>query len=324
MPVFHIISLIFIVVNIIIYLGICGLHIYETYGQLNKYSFSINLSMNILERVPRIMELLLYPTITIVLNQTDLIAPTGHQSPYLEYFVIESIYYSEDLIATYFKKSLFGEILKDNLKLKYNLENYLYDNKYSLFKNVQLWERQLNKMGDFCINLALGQIETGEKNPLYSNFNNLYELMSSINDQAFMCKIQGQGMKDSGIKIEFNFILQEITTRYIEYIIHNRTTDDKLNQAMFNFILSEGLEKAFADINMYLVSYFNIIAYALRQDFEKQNNDMLIAQIIFYVLFLLINVEIIISLIVIITKQEKYKKLLSFFVKIPKENDFDI
>ena len=324
LPVFHIISLIFIVVNIIIYLGICGLHIYETYGQLNKYSFSINLSMNILERVPRIMELLLYPTITIVLNQTDLIAPTGHQSPYLEYFVIESIYYSEDLIATYFKKSLFGEILKDNLKLKYNLENYLYDNKFSLFKNVQSWEKKLNKFGDFCINLPLGQIIIAENNDLIANYSNLYEFFDGLNKQAIICKMEFLGTKDSGIKVEFNFILQEITTRYLEFVSFNKTSDKLLKQAMNNFIHSEGFNKAISDAKMYLLFYFNIIAYYIKQDFGDQNNDMLNTQIIYSILFLVINIEIIISLMFIMAKEEKYKQYFSYFSTIPKEEIIEI
>jgi ABC-type oligopeptide transport system ATPase subunit len=62
------------------------------------------------------------------------------------------------MLQNYYQNNLYGPILKDNLKLKYNLENYLYNNKYSLFKNVQYWETMLNMVGDLWINLGKGVI----------------------------------------------------------------------------------------------------------------------------------------------------------------------
>ena len=78
--------------------------------------------MNILERVPRIMELVLYSTITVILNQTTLIPNNNHQSHYLQYFTINSLYYSEEMIQKYFPNNFYGQLLKDNLKLKYTLK----------------------------------------------------------------------------------------------------------------------------------------------------------------------------------------------------------
>ena len=319
LPNSHRFSLIFILINSIIYLGICGINIYEIYDQLYRYKFSINLAMNVLERVPRIMELVLYPSITILLNDTDLIKPVDHQSPYLEFFVIDSLYYSQELIDTFFKNSLYGQILKDNLKLKYNLENYLFDNKYSLFKKVQYWERKLNIIGEFCINMPLGQIIGGEETEIIGVYSNLYEIMEALNNHSIICKTNYPGMKDSGIKIEFNFILQEITTRYLEFVSLNKSTQENLKIAIDNFIKSDGFEKALSDLKMYLLFYFNIISYNIKQDFNEQNNEMTNAQIIYSVLFLIINIEIIISLIIIMTKEEKYKKLFGFFATIPKD-----
>ena len=80
LPYSHRYSLIFILFNFIIYLGLFFLCIYEIIYQIYKYDFSINLSMNILERVPRIMELVLYSTITVILNQTTIIPNNNHQS----------------------------------------------------------------------------------------------------------------------------------------------------------------------------------------------------------------------------------------------------
>ena len=323
LPNSHRFSLIIILFSTLIYFTLCFIDIYEIFNQLNKYDFSINLAMNILERVPRIMELVLYSSISTILNKTDLILPTNHQSHYLEYFKIDALYYSEEMIQTFFQKSLYGQILKDNLKLKYNLENYLYENKYSIFKNVQYWEAMLNKIGDFCINLALGQISSGTIN-VATNYSDLYGLMETINQLSMGCKKESPGIKDSGIKIEFNYILQEITTKYIEFIMYNKTTDENLNKARENFLDNEGYKKVIIDLEMYFGFYFDTIAYAIRQDFKNQNSDSTKTQIIYSILFLIVNVEMIIALLVIFTKEEKYKKHFSYFSRIPKEEDINI
>ena len=276
--------------------------------------------MNILERVPRIMELVLYSTITVLLNQTTTLVPyNNHQSPYLQYFKIDSLYYSEEMIQNYFQNNLYGSILKDNLKLKYNLENYLYNNKYSLFKNVQYWETMLNAVGELWINLGKGVIYSDYIN-LSINATSLYELMQIVNNYALIFKIETPGMKNSGIKIEFNFILQEITTKYIEYVIYDRTNMDNLNEARQNFIDNSDFEKVINDIKLYLLFYFNTITYAVKNDFEEQNNQTTNNQITFSIIFIIINIEIIISLIIIFSKGEKYKKLFSFFSTIPKSD----
>ena len=323
LPNSHRYSLIFIIISILIYLIFCVLGIYEVYNQLNQYEFSINLSMNILERVPRIMELVLYSTISILVNKTDLLLFDNHQSSYLQYFKISSLYYSEELINKYFQNNLYGQILKDNLKLKYNLENYLYNNKYSVFKNVQYWESLLNKIGDFCINLSLGQILTSEET-LTSNFSNLYELVEDINKNAKICKNQISGMKDSSIKIEFNFILQEITTKYIEFIIHDKITEESLGEARRNYIDSDDFDKIITDTKMYFIYYFNTIVYALKEDFDKQNQKMSKNHIMYSILFLLINCIILLSLFFIFLKVEKYKKLFSYYSTIPKDEIINI
>ena len=323
LPNSHQYSLIFILISIIAYIGICSFSIYETYNQMNKYEFAINLSMNILERVPRITELILYSTTSVLVNTTNMIQLSQSQSGYLKYFEIDSLYYSEEMLQNYFQNNLFGQLLKNNLKLKYNLENYLYNNKYNLFQNVQYWENQLNIIGEFCINLPFGVV-TSTNSDFSSNYTSLYEFMQLLNTHALICKTQSPGMKDSGIKIEFNFVLQEITTKYIEFITYNKTTFEKLNEARLNFINTTDFEKIINDVKMYFTFYFNTIVYALKKDFEKQNNDLTNNQLLYSGLFFIVNIEVIISLIFIFSKVEKYKKLFSYFSTIPKDESINI
>ena len=323
LPNSHQFSLIFILISIIVYMGICAVSVYETFNQMYKYEFAINLSMNILERVPKITELVFYSTISVLSNSTRLTEVSERQPQYLEYFKIDSLYYSEEMLKTFFPGNAFGQLLKSNLKLKYNLENYLYNNKYSLFQNVQYWEAMLNTMGEFCINLSMGNLASSTST-FTSNYSSLYEFMQLLNTNAQICKSETPGMKDSGIKIEFNFILQEITTRYIEFVIYDKTSYEKLNQARKNFVDTAEFEKVIADIKMYFSLYFNIIVSALKKDFEKQNDELTNNQIIYSGLFFIINIELIISMIFIFSKGEKYKKLFRYFSTIPKDEIISI
>ena len=313
------ISLIFILISLLIYIGACIYGVFNIYEQIDEYKFSIYLSMNILERVPRLIELVLYSIVTIILNKTELISATSEQSSYLKYFQINSLYYSQEMMDTYFKNNFYGNILKDNLKLKYNLENYLYGNKYGIFKNVQKWEDLLNTLGSFCINYAVGGVFYTEGAKSLSEYDSFYDILEQVNSNSQYCKSETAGIKDSGIKIETNFLLQEITSRYIEFIDSDKSTEEKLDKARANFIFSKNVVKIFNNAKMYFVTYFNIITKALKDDFDEQHKYLANEQIITSAIFLLINIEILIGLIISIMKEEKYKKQFKYFSTIPKE-----
>ena len=143
--------------------------------------------------------------------------------------------------------------------------------------------------------------------------------MEQVNSNSQYCKSETAGIKDSGIKIETNFLLQEITSRYIEFIDSDKSTEEKLDKARANFIFSKNVVKIFNNAKMYFVTYFNIITKALKDDFDEQHTYLANEQIITSAIFLLINIEILIGLIISIMKEEKYKKQFKYFSTIPKE-----
>ena len=106
--------------------------------------------------------------------------------------------------------------------------------------------------------------------------------------------------------------------------MHDKTNAENLSKARQNFINNTDFEKVITDVRMYLLFYFNIITYSVKEDFEKQNSETNKNQIIYSVLFIIVNVEIIISLFFIFSKVEKYKKLFSYFSIIPKDDIINI
>jgi hypothetical protein len=117
--------------------------------------------MNLLERVPKLMGMLIYACLSIITGNDSVISGspfTDPQSKYLSYFQANSLYYSEDVMNKYFKNKYFGVLLRDNLRINYNYNNYLFQETNDIFTNTKIWENSLNVAGDFCINSALGEV----------------------------------------------------------------------------------------------------------------------------------------------------------------------
>ena len=309
------ISLIFIIVGVIIYITIgCG-NIIESKKEKNIRSFSINLSMNILERVPRLMGLLIYSLITIITdNFIKIEGPLNENQPsYLTYFKANSLYYSEDIMNKYFKNNFFGELLKDTLRVNYNFNNYLFQDTEDIFTSTKYYETLLNTKGYFCIYASVGNILHN-----YDNYE-VYDFMEYMNSYTIDCKELDLGIDESGIKLEINYILQELTNKYIEFITYNNS-NITIEQAKDRFLGSSDIKRISLDMQYPLILYYNTIIYAIYYDFENQGKSFINTQILFDSFLLLCNLLIIICLLYVVTKGEKYKSLFAYFLEIPKIN----
>ena len=311
------ISLIFIILSTIIYLSLTCTNITELLSENKIFKYSINLSMNILERIPNLMGILIYSCLTIITGNENLVRPelvNYNQSKYLTYFKTNSLYYSEDIMNKYFKNKYFGKLLKDTLRINYNFDNYLFQETNDIFGNTKEWEKTLNIKEYFCINAAIGEVLS------FQNEYTVYDFTNEINYYATRCKKDNTGINESGAQLEINYILQEITTKYIEFITRNNS-NLSIEQARFNFFASQDMKRIIVDMQLSLILYYNTIAYTVTLDFEKKNNKIINEQIIFSAVLFLVNLIIIIGLLFTITKNEKYKELFCYFSEIPNIND---
>ena len=69
-----------------------------------------------------------------------------------------------------------------------------------------------------------------------------------------------------------------------------------------------------------LILYYNTIVNAIYSDFAKLTNLLIIIQTTFDGVLFLINTLIIICLLSVVLKGEKYKKLFAYFLEMPKNN----
>jgi hypothetical protein len=305
----------FVMTGILLYFSLAIINVAESNSKKLKWKYSINLSMNILERIPKLMEMLVYACIAVVSNNQNVLKVSSNdsQAKYLTYFKVNSLYYSDDIMNKYFKNTFFGKLLRDNYRINYNFNNYLFQEKNNIFINTKYWENLLNIGGHFCIYATIGQ-------KLYSNeWQNIYDLFKEVEHDALNCIEENPGINESGIKLEINYISQELTNKIIEFITYNNS-NISLSQARANFFDSKDIKRIFNDMRHSIILYYNTINEAVYLDFQLQITDLINTQILFDFFLFLIIISISICILVYYIKYEKYKRLFGYFSEIPKTN----
>ena len=275
--------------------------------------------MNVLERIPNLMALLIYASLSVIRNKLNILEGSPYndnQSEYLKYFTANSLYYSKDIMDKYFNKSYFGELLRDNLRINYNFNSYLFQETDNMFTNTINWESLLRISGYYCINAAIGEVLSFDEDYTVYNFT------EEVNYYATLCKQDNTGIDESGAQLEIAYILEEIQTKYIEFVSYN-SSNLNLTQARKNFFSSKNIKRTVIDMQLSLILYFNTISYAINLDFGIKNKIIINQQYIFSVVLIMVNIIIIIGLIFSFYKNEKYKKLFGYFTEIPSTDNTD-
>jgi hypothetical protein len=304
--------------GILLYFSLAIINVAESNSKKLKWKYSINLSMNILERIPKLMEMLVYACITVVSNNQNVLKVSSNdsQAKYLTYFKVNSLYYSDDIMNKYFKNTFFGKLLRDNYRINYNFNNYLFQEKNNIFINTKYWENLLNIGGYFCIYATLGE-------KLYSNEGlNIYDLFKEVEYNALNCIEENAGINESGAKLEINYILQELANRYIEFITYNNSNMN-LSEARANFFNSNDIKKIFNDMEDSIIIYYNTIINAVYLDFQTKINKLIKVQIFYDICLFLFIIIITICFLFVYLKVESYKKLFSYFSEIPRMNGYN-
>ena len=307
------ISLILIIFTFIVYIAFCFANIIGLSSENDIWKFAINLSMNILERIPKIMAMLIYSCLSVIVGKKNLIAGSPYndnQATFFNYFEVTSSYYSKDIMDN-LSNNFFGEILRDTLRINYNFNSYLFQETNNIFTTTRKWELLLREKGYFCINAAIGEVISFQEDYTFYNFT------QEMNNYATLCKNDNTGIDESGAQLEIAYILEEITTKYIEFINYEKYNIN-LDQARENFFGSSDIRRIIMDMQLSLILYYNTISYAVNIDFENKNKEIINQQIMFSGLLLLINLCLIIELLISIWKNEKHKKLFGYFAEIPK------
>ena len=124
---------------------------------------------------------------------------------------------------------------------------------------IKYYEIFLNNGGYFCIYASIGNLFLYQESNNYSS----YDFMKKVNNYTLFCKDLNLGIDESRVKLEINYIFQELNNKYIDFITYNNS-NLTLDQAKDRFFgLSDDIKRIFIDMQYPLILYYDTIIYII-------------------------------------------------------------
>ena len=312
-------SIIFSFCFVIFFSLIIILSTINTIYKKNVWEYSVNLSMNYLEKIPKMIELWLSTYITVVLGKFNLTKFYSkeeykiNQITFLRYFQNFENYDYSELISSDIDDSLFANRLYDCLKVRKNIE---YCENSNLMKNnlikTSLWNKRLNEQNNFCINACLGGL---------TYFNNwiikLDIYFTYINKVTLICIEQSEKINESGLDIQIDYFLHELTYLYLDYV---KIIKANITEARTKFFENENFKIILKDINIPYVYASGAFYNSIYDDMINLTKHISFFNSIFILVIFFIDGLFLIFLIFMIILNGINKKILIFITKIIKKN----
>ena len=290
----------------------------DIHKKRNIWEYAINLSMNYLEKIPKLVELTLSTYLVVILG--DLNRMTYHkkdiyekyQRTYMSYFKKLKNYDNSELLSSNIKDSFFANELFDNYRIKKNLEYCENDGFFkSYFYQTKYWNKKLNENNKYCINAALGGVLFYNK--WISNISNYIQYVDII---AFNCVDENSKLDISGLDLEIDLILYELTFLYLDF---EEKINTNITEARNNFFKNENLKRILRDMNLPFTFASGTLYSATNEDMNNLNNYISKMELFFIIITYIIDGTFICLLILMIISNEKNKSILIFIAKTIKK-----
>ena len=240
-------------------------NVIKLYNNKSLWKYSVYISMNYLQRIPKISELGIYSYFFVLAGHFDKVGSDNkieyikNMPNYMNYFTKLDGYDNSDLISANFNDSLFANILIDNLRIKKNIEFSLQDkNHKKYFAEYKKWNQKLNDNGYFCYNAALGSRRLTDLEPL--NISNFFE---NVDIMAEICYNCNQKIIDEGLDLELNYIYQELTYAFVDFCGEN-----DLEKARDKFYKDSDVQRIINDMKLPFKLAFDTLTVSVVQDMK--------------------------------------------------------
>ena len=313
-PLSTVISIYISIIVTLLFLGAILISLFDLFNKSSTWEYSVNLSMNYLEKIPKIIELGFTAYLSVIngkfkaayypLNEYKL-----RQTKYLTFFLDSKGYDQSELISTNMNPSYFMNKLYDNYRIKKNLEFCENDSKFKgHFSETKYWIKKLNEKNNYCANAALGGALFFNKDLTLVSEYFLY-----VNNMAFSCREEGEKLDESGLDLEMDFILQELSYMFSDFEQQMKTN---LTQARYNFFANPNNLRILKDMNVPFSFGSGAIYSAVNKDMENMNNYISNFELVFIAIIYVIDGLFMLYIFTIVSIKEKDKNILSYITKI--------
>ena len=296
------------------------LNIYDIFKKKNLWEYAVNLSMNYLDKIPNVIEIGLSTVLIIILGKLDVgkyyskEEYKNQQLKFMTYFTKMKNYEESELISSIIKDSYFANRLYDNYRIKKNIE-FAENDKF--FKGFFSLTKSMNKKlteKNYCI---IASCETVQfYNP---SMTNLYEFFNYVDTLAHSCYIENEKLNDSGLDLEIDLILFELTNLYLDFEDRMKTNIDEARKLFFQ---NDNFLRIIRDMNIPFSLGIAALFGTVKVDMDNLISFISFYEIFFISLSFLLEVLFLLYLIFIILYIEKSKNILLYITKILKKINY--
>ena len=313
-PLNSIISIYASIVLALVFVATLIISLFDLYKKSDLWEYAVNLSMNYLEKVPKVIEIGFTAYLSAILGKFKAKYYTlneykSHQNLFLTFFLNRKGYDKSELISTTMNASYFMNKLYDNYRLKKNLEfceNDVFFRNH--FKETKYWIKKLDEKNSFCVNAALGSALFYNKQLI-----TVFDYFTYVDQMAYSCREEGEKLDESGLDLEIDFILQELTYSFNDFQQQMKTNLTLARNAFFG---NQNNLRILKNLNVPFTFGSGVLYLAVDKDMKTLTNYISRYELIFISITFIIDGLFLLYIFWTITFIEKDKNTLIYIARI--------
>ena len=301
-----------------IFILIVVLNMIDINRKRNIWEYGVNLAMNYLDKIPSIIEIGVSTILTIILgvkNNVKYYKKEEYpklQEEFMTYFTRLKNYDNSELISSNIKDSLFANELYNNYRIKKNIKFAEDDDFFKdYFKSSKYWDKKLNEDNNYCINAGLKSVLFFNK--WITTLDIFFQYLEAI---GLTCISENEKINDSGLDLEIDFILHELSFLYIDF---EETENTNITLAREKFFQNENFIRMLKDMNVPFTFAIGTLFSSVNEDITQLNKMITHYELVFISITSIICSIFSCFLIIMLLYNEKMKKILVFIGKILKK-----
>ena len=285
-------------------------YIEESYDSL---IFQNSISTNVLERIPKVVELILYFYISIIFNHPfyTKVEPKNYQESLLSNYYNITLNLEDESFYSILKNSGYANLYYQIMVDRNNLIDFFDDPNHNGKMELTIkWYYEVNSINDYPIYVTY----------IYNNYYNdncngssgkgdIFTCISDLTQEVASYVKLGNRMNTKGFNTVLNFKLQELNSIYLDFVDKyensNIFTNSKYITSDLFWTIVQNTYDIFKATNMIYLIY-------LEQDIKNAYDNCKATEILLSLLSILLNFGLFIGIAIFISKKlQKYIFLLS-------------